>query len=208
MIKDCMCCAGTHPPRKWPAWGKQCQKCNGLNHSKSMCRTKRVNVVQMASARVSQEKDTLSPRDEEASSTHSTTKLGPVYNLGMIGVIQTSGKAWRIPLLTNGTMVSYKVDTGAEVILLPRAVYNRLHRKSELRPSAAKLLPYGSTTALSVDGQCVGHVMQKDGRARYLRFLVVPFQEEPLLGLGACEHLGLVNSVAAVVKRVGLRSRS
>ena len=80
---------------------------------------------------------------------------------------------------------------------MPRAVYNRLHQKSELRPSAAKLLPYGSTTALSVDGQCVYHVMQEDGRARYLPFLVVPFREEPLLGLGACEHLRLVNSVAA-----------
>ena len=78
-----------------------------------------MNVVRMASDRVSQEKDTLSPRDEEALSTHSTTTLGPVYNLGMIGAIKTSGKAWRIPLLTNGKMVSYKVDTGAEGSLCP-----------------------------------------------------------------------------------------
>ena len=49
-----------------------------------------------------------------------------------------------------------------------------------------------------MNGQCVCNVIQEDGRARYLRFLVVPFQEEPLLGLGACEHLELVNSVAAV----------
>ena len=120
----------------------------------------------------------------------------------MMGAVQASGKVWRIPLLTNGTMVSYKGDTGAEVSLLPRVVYNRLHQKSELRPSAAKLVPYGAATALPVDGQCVCQVTQKNRqRARYLCFLVVPL--EPLLGLGACEHLGLVNAVAAVREESG-----
>ena len=96
-----------------------------------------------------------------------------------------------------------KVDTGAEVSLLPRVVYNRLHQKSELHLSAAKLLLYGVATAVPVDGQCVCQVTQENGRVRYLRFLVVPFQEEPLLGLGACEHLGLVNAVAVVREESG-----
>ena len=51
---------------------------------------------------------------------------------------------------------------------------------------------------LSVDEQCVYHVMQEDRHAHYPRFLVVPFQEKPSLGLGACEHLGLVIAVAAI----------
>lgn len=130
----------------------------------------------------------------------STTEGGPLYTLGMIGAVQTSGKVWRIPLLTNGTMVTYKVDTGAEVSLLPREIYNKLHQKTPLRPSTARLLPFGSTTPLTVDGQCICHVTQQDGRARYLRFLVVSCQEEPLLGLGACEHLGLISTIAAVHK--------
>ena len=195
MIKDCRRCGETHPARKCPAWGKRCLKCSGFNHLKSMCRTKRVNVVRTGSGWDQGSHEWGTPKEI---STPSSTQVGPVYNLGMIGAVQESGRVWRIPLLTNGTMVSHKVDTGAEVSLLLRVVYNRLHQKAELHPSAAKLLPYGAATALPVDGQCVCQVTQENGRARYLRFLVVPSQEEPLLGLGACEHLGLVNTVAAV----------
>lgn len=50
---------------------------------------------------------------------------------------------------------------------------------------------------MKVDGQCVCQVTMDNGLSLYLRFLVVPFQEDPLLGLGACQHLGLIGNVAA-----------
>ena len=63
MIKDCMRCGETHPSRKCPAWGKRCLKCNGFNHLKSMCRTKRVNGIRIGSDRGSYEQDAPSPKD-------------------------------------------------------------------------------------------------------------------------------------------------
>ena len=94
--------------------------------------------------------------------------------------------------------MSFKVDTGAQVSILPREIYNRLHQKPKLTPTESRILPYGAKESLPVDGQCICQVMLDNGLARYLRFLVVPFEEEPLLGLGACRHLGLINAVLSV----------
>lgn len=123
---------------------------------------------------------------------------GVTYYLGTIGSAQQSDMVWRVPLMTNGRRVSYKVDTGAQVSILPKSVYNQLPDKPSLRPTTARLLPYGSQEPLSVDGQCVCSVTMDDGRSRYLRFLVVPYHDEPLLGLGASEHLGLLQRTAAL----------
>lgn len=67
-------------------------------------------------------------------------------------------------------------------------VYNRLYQKPKLTPSDARILPYGAKKSLPVDGQCICQVILDNGLARYIRFLVLPFKEDPLLGLGACRH--------------------
>jgi hypothetical protein len=115
----------------------------------------------------------------------------------MVSTVQKSGSVWRIPLEINGTVVTFKVDTGAQVSILPCSEYRRLRQNSKLCPSQAKLLPYGSKSPLPVDGQCVCYVTLENGISCYLRFPVVPFHD-PILGLGECEHLGLINSVAQI----------
>lgn len=125
-------------------------------------------------------------------------RMGQVHQLGKIETVQDTGAVWRIPIVTNGTTVSFKVDTGAQVSILPRETYNRLHQKPKLTPSDSRILTFGARESLPVDGKCICQVMLDNGLARHLRFLVVPFEEEPLLGLGACRHLGLINLVRPV----------
>ena len=57
-----------------------------------------------------------------------------VYHLGMVNTVQKSGSVWRIPVMTNETVVWYKVDTGAQVSILPRSEYRRLRQHSRLCP--------------------------------------------------------------------------
>ena len=176
---SCTRCGKIHQPRKCPAWGKKCGKCHGPNHFAAMCKTKRISVLRATER-------TESPDGGSS----------PLYSLGMITAEQEVPSAWKIPITINGMTISFKVDTGAEVSILPRSIYNRLQRRPKLHASAARLLPYGSQIPLPVDGQCVCQVTLESGLHRYLRFVVVSCHDEPLLGLSACEHLGLLNRVA------------
>ena len=94
----------------------------------------------------------------------------------------------------------FKVDTGAEASILPRTVYNRLQHKPKLLASNARIITYGAKESIPVDGQCICQVTLMNGTTRHLRFLVVPFDEEPLLGLRATRHMDLISVAAVLIK--------
>ena len=58
-----------------------------------------------------------------------------------------------------------------------------------------RLLAYGSNEPLPVDGQGVCKIETNDRQTRFLLFFVVSFAEEPLLGISACQDLGLIKRV-------------
>lgn len=53
---------------------------------------------------------------------------------------------WTLQLKTNGSVVKYKLDTGAQVNVLPRSVYAKLTNVPALEPAQVRLMPYGSST--------------------------------------------------------------
>ena len=61
------------------------------------------------------------------------TKLQIFHTLGMLTTKEKNQSVWKVPLMINGTSVACKVDTGAEVSVLPRVVYDRLHQCSKLQ---------------------------------------------------------------------------
>ena len=73
--------------------------------------------------------------------------------------------------------MNFKLDTGAQVNILPRHEY-RFATTARIR-----LLAYGFNDPLPVDGQCVCKIETDDRQTRFLRFFIVPFAEEPLLGI-------------------------
>ena len=54
--------------------------------------------------------------------------------------------AWFANLSTNGGSLNIKLDTGAEVSVLPLHVYNELQVKPPLKPAGLKLTAYGGTS--------------------------------------------------------------
>ena len=211
--KECTRCGRKHAFRKCPAWGKTCLKCQGTNHFAHMCRTKTVNSVvqekgceqkgnlkdaiqpqketreraQVTTAEKQQSDDTATTRKQGTKL--ETTQEGPIYQLGTIKDAESNEDDWRVMAQTNGTEVMFKVDTGAEASILPKTVYNRLRHKPKLLASNARIITYGAKESIPVDGQCICQVTLENGTTRHLRFLVVPFDEEPLLGLRATRHM-------------------
>ena len=102
-----------------------------------------------------------------------------------------------MPLNINGSMVSFKLDTGAQVNVLPRSTYQKLHRKPPLKPTQSRILAYGSSMPLPLDGQCVCKIQHYNGVSGYLRFFVLAGNAEPILGLSACEQLSLIRRLCS-----------
>jgi hypothetical protein len=83
------------------------------------------------------------------------------------------------------------LDTGAQVNILPWTVHCYLAHKPPLWPTQARILAYGSTDPLPLKGQFICDV-KCGGKSKNLRFFVPSVKAEALLGLSACEELGLI----------------
>ena len=97
--KKCTRC-GRSPPHsreQCPAREETCHKCNKKGHFKSMCCTKGVKAI-----------------DAKDSKTF----------MGVIKQSRTSNP-WSITLLVNGTPVDFKIDTGADVTVIPDSIHHK-----------------------------------------------------------------------------------
>ena len=104
---------------------------------------------------------------------------------------------WRQNLYVHGQTVSFLLDTGSEVNIMPMAIYRSLHVPDKsLQPSPTRLsglfggkaTPVGQTQL-----QC-----QIKGRIQSLTFLILE-KGEPVLGKRACEALGLLQRVYTLI---------
>ena len=160
--------------------------------------SRRPERAQVTTAEKQQSDDTATTRKQGTKL--EKTQEGPRYQLGTIKDAESNEDVWRVMAQTNGTEVMFKVDTRAEASIMPRTVYNRLRHKPNLLASNARIITYGAKESIPVDGQCICQVTLENGTTRHLRFLVVPFDEEPLLGLRATRHMDLISVAAVLIK--------
>ena len=88
---------------------------------------------------------------------------------------------WTVKLETNGTDVIYKIDSGAQVSVLPESTYKTLKQKSELKPTKVKLTAYNGSQ-IPVIGQWEGKINYR-GKNVNLIFIVSSSKSAPILGL-------------------------
>ena len=213
--KECTRCGRKQAFRKCPAWGKTCLKCQGTNHfahvshkngelsgaGKRMRTKGKCERCDSAPAGDQRERVQVTTGKKQQSDNTATTRKqgtqlektheGPIYQLCTIKDAESNEDVWR---------VMFKVDTGAEASILPRTVYNRLLHRPQLLASKARIIRYGAKESIPVEGQCICQVTLVNGTTRHLRFLVVPFDEEPLLGLRATRHMDLISVAAVLIK--------
>ena len=98
---------------------------------------------------------------------------------------------------TNGSNVRYKLDTGAQVNVLPKYQYNRLLQKPKLKSTKVKLTAYNGTN-IPVVGRCIVQIAPKKDRKVPVIFIVAETSSPPILGLSTCENLNLIKRVMVV----------
>ncbi|UYV67540.1 hypothetical protein LAZ67_5001162 [Cordylochernes scorpioides] len=173
----CIRCGASkfHPHKDCPAKEVKCHKCKKVGHFAKMCYNKTVGQVTQ----------------------------GDDYHF--VGNIHENGQNtndWKVYVKVDKIKILFKMDTGADVNIIPQEIYfkNFAHKKlckpdiQLLGPRQVKLHVIGKFTAL----------IEKDGRSIPGEIFVVPQLMQPLLSGKACESLNLIKILQSIEKRNSL----
>ncbi|XP_054721344.1 uncharacterized protein LOC129231122 [Uloborus diversus] len=131
--KKCSKCDSYHRYGKCFAFGKRCYKCGKENHFASVCKNKKINLV-----------DNTDDSDEyETDSNEISVAL----------VVDGINSEWKEKIHINTTKVSCKIDTGAEVNILPLSYFKVIKRTENIKKTSKILRSY-TGHSLNVLGTC------------------------------------------------------
>ena len=209
-IKNCKFCGKEHEYGKCPAFNRQFNNCGKFNHFASVCTSK-----QPQSIKEIKRSEVQSSDDEDCEYLLSTVTVDKNANIKLrdsdndkerpvqdkteffinsVADSPTDTNRWQASLKTNGTSVTYMLDSGAQVNVLPEKMYNSLRKKPRLLPTNAKLTAYDGGN-ISVKGRCIAHVTKGSNKTFPVQFFVVTTRSSPIIGLKACEKLNLIKRI-------------
>ena len=82
---------------------------------------------------------------------------------------------------TNGSNVRYKLDTGAQVDVMPKYLYNKLIQNPKLKSTKVKLAAYNSTN-IPVVGLYMAQIAHTKNQKVPVMFIVAETSSPPILG--------------------------
>ena len=189
----CGWCGFTHYNNSCPAKGKECNVCHKIGHFARVCRSRGSVGSQPRPVHTIG----LDGMHEPVAYSYRSGMSDPPaedYNddmfVGEIGASKKGTGLWYAEYIIGNTKVNFKLDTGAEVNIIPKYVYEQLIN-APLRPvkcrivaySGHRIVPEGETT-IKIQGQDINALVVSEGG--------------PILGKEACEQLDLVYRVSAV----------
>ena len=147
-----------------------------MNHFAKVCRSKTVYSV-----------------DDDDTDQQASLFVGVVH-----AKTQRQTDEWTVELKLDHKQVKFKLDTGAPANVIPYSLLQRIGKKNILRPTNVKLSTY-TGEKIPVKGKCNWSVKYKK-KAFTLEFIVVKSDAKPILGVQACEEMGLIKRVMALNK--------
>ena len=170
----CFRCNGQwHQKSECPARDSICHNCNKKGHWKRACKnSKKVNEI--------------------SSGQNDEIFLGEV----VIDAVSTSQQPWQAEISMNDSPVNFKIDTGADVSVIPAELF------SELKNSVA--LKHTNKVLLGPCNYKLNRIGKFDAKLKSCdssiddEIFVVDGLERPLLGRKACKSLNLIQNLAEV----------
>ncbi len=169
--------APMHGRAQCPAKDATCHNCGKTGHYKSLCKSKPGTIKAVHA-------------DNDAD-----VFLGTVH--ADTAAIDSEGAPWTTTLLLNNRNLEFKIDTGADVTVIPETEYSE-EQDGILRPSERVLTGAGQQP-LRVCGLFRG-TMKRNGKELQNEIYVVSGLRKPLLGRPAIEALGIVSLVEPVLE--------
>ena len=201
MINQCKFCSYAHRRGSCPAYKQTCHNCGKNGHFSKCCRSKPVNTITNESDTDSDDSFFIGAIFAENIIADNSPNPEPKQNADQnITEIHSVGGAqhddWTVIFNTNGTDIEYKVDTGAQVNVLPVKDYHRIRRKPKLLSTNTKLTAYNGSE-IPVQGKCIAYI-KRNGKNIPLLFIVSNTNSPPIHGLQSSEKLNLINRVMAI----------
>ena len=110
-------------------------------------------------------------------------------NLVNISQIKSEPSDWNINLSSNGTPISYKIDTGAQCNVIPVESLENISPKPDLQPLNVKWFAYNGSKILVVV-KCSLTLVHKNNSFK-VAFIIVDSDSALILGLKTSKHLNL-----------------
>ena len=168
----CSKCGMIHKFNTCPAYGRSCYNCGIMNHFSKVCKKpqRRVNEINTSIAD------------------------GEIFHLDTVLSESGMGLFQSLQVGEQRQTVIFKLDTGAEVNVIPWNVFSGLGGK--LAQTTTRLTGYGNV-AIQVKGESSLKVTL-NGEEFQLSFIIADVDGTPILGLKSCEMLNLVHAVREV----------
>jgi len=179
----CRNCGSKHSRKQCPAFGKECLYCHKKNHFAKVCLKKRGSHNRIHNVEGEHDEDTANCQLVIDTIAHTTSQPRTAYA--------------EIKLQT-GNAMQFKLDTGAQVNVLPLSAYNKLRNPPSLKKSSQRL--YGYTgRPLDVKGYVDMNCSHRD-KQKHCRFYVANTEghSQPILGLQTCLDLDLIRLILSV----------
>ena len=134
MFNNCKFCGGSHVRGNCPAYNKICNKCSKKGHFARCCMRKvnKVNKIKEVKYEDTSSDDNLCISTIEVDYDSLYPDNDEINDINLIDSKDTSSE-WTVYLLSNNRWVSYKLDTGAQVNVLPERIWKKLHHRPQLK---------------------------------------------------------------------------
>lgn len=182
-VANCTYCRYTHKKGGCPAFGKVCLNCNKLNHFSKCCKTK--NVKTLREVQEHEQNlfiDTIITVNKSVKVTNQNVKIGKIDSVGENG--------WFKDLKIEDQTVNFKLDTGAEVNVISKELFEKLNNNFKVRKTDVILEAYGGFKINPIGQVCLS--CQYKGKYILMDFLITPNGLRPILGFQACMTLGIL----------------
>lgn len=193
MGKDFNCgrCQSVHGPKACPAYGKKCAKCGLLNHFARACRVRKVQVLEKS--------DTCSSQESlYCDGITVTLDAVKVKNKNCDSKAQKEHpNEWRQKISIEELKMVVKLDTGAQVSVLPSRIFKKVNNQFLVRPTNVKLKTLDGVITPVGTVRLLCHTEVSEA---YIDFMIVDLEVTPLLGLPGCLALNLVQRVSTVIR--------
>ena len=179
----CTRCLGNVHPRKFcPASDSVCKKCSKKGHWAKACRSRENRGFPPKNI------SEISRQNMETDSSEEDT-----YFLGTVNTPTTQNNTWVTNLNLNETSVSFKIDSGADVTVIPYKVYQTMRQPIPLLQTK-KLLMGPCNHKLLVKGTFKMQ-LHHNNYVTEEEIFVVDGLERALLGREAAHRLNLINRI-------------
>lgn len=208
---ECGRCGGPkHSRSQCPAAKAICHECKLVGHYGKKCRTKKLHELHQDSA-VSTSNDyavndnlfmgLLISSNTQSNAATCEYQCNCNCECKNRNSIDIGCVDWMENAEIENVKVQFKIDTGAQANVLPLSLYKKcFETKQSLTNSSVKLSGYGGAH-IPVSGEINLDCRLNNGIVNS-KFIVVPLDVKPVLGLHTCYQLGLVNPNSTSVSAV------